>query len=367
MDGLADLTIVIPTYGRPDYVRRQVDFWTGSPARIVIADGSPSPLSFAPKSVSTNITYIHSDGDFHSRMLRLADEVSTKFVAVLGDDDFFSPDGLRACINRLGADPTLIGCVGRSIRFFFQDGRVLAEQRDPESAEFPSSVKSGLDRLYATYHPGKIGALLYGVYRTEPWSDVVRSAYSARFKTGYIYDTVIRVLLTYRGPVGVEEVAMWFCSAENPPVRDAPGMNRNVGFVEWLSSDATKDEVSDCIRLMVDDLVDLGQDEPHEIRSAVEFVVGELRNRYQKKAAIRARPGVRARRFVFAKSPRFLKRFGKRFMPTGLRRVLDWTMVPIAELVTKMAASGIRISSNDVEKIVDAVVGKAQRVANHES
>ena len=367
MDGLADLTIVIPTYGRPDYVRRQVEYWNGSHARIVIADGSPSPIRFASGPVPSNITYIHSDGDFHSRMLQLADEVSTKFVAVLGDDDFFSPDGLQACINRLGADATLVGCVGRSVRFFFQDGRVLAEQRDPDSTEFPPSVMSGLDRLYATYHPGKIGALFYGVYRTAQWVDVVKSAYSVRFGTGYIYDTVIRVLLTYRGPVGVEEVAMWFCGAENPPVRDAPGMNRNVGFVEWLSSDATRGEVSDCIRVMVDDLVALGQDEPHEIRSAVEFVVSELRNRYQKKAAIRARPTVRVRRFVVANSPQFLKRFGKRFMPTGLRRVLDWTMVPIAELVTKMEASGIQISANDVDTIINAVVGETQRVANHES
>lgn len=355
MDGLADLTIVIPTYGRPDYVRRQVDFWTGSPARIVIADGSPSPLSFAPKSVSTNITYIHSDGDFHSRMLRLADEVSTKFVAVLGDDDFFSPDGLRACINRLGADPTLIGCVGRSIRFFFKDGRVLAEQRDPESTEFPSSVKSGLDRLYATYHPGKIGALFYGVYRTAQWVDVVKSAYSVRFRTGYIYDTVIRSLLTYRGSIGMVENLTWYCSSENPPIKTAPGMDRSIGFVDWLTSVESAEEVRRCKGLIVDNLVGLGSHSRQEVQDAVNFVFDQLLRRYEAKKFARMSMSSYTKTLLIRFSPRLVKRIGKRVMPRSLRKTLDWTVVDYDTLVEKLVRLGISVSAQDSGRIVRLV------------
>lgn len=355
MDGLADLTIVIPTYGRPDYVRRQVEYWNGSHARIVIADGSPSPIRFASGPVPSNITYIHSDGDFHSRMLRLADEVSTKFVAVLGDDDFFSPDGLQACINRLGADATLVGCVGRSVRFFFQDGRVLAEQRDPDSTEFPPSVMSGLDRLYATYHPGKIGALFYGVYRTAQWVDVVKSAYSVRFGTGYIYDTVLRALLTYRGPIGMVENLTWYCSSENPPIKTAPGMDRSIGFVDWLTSVESAEEVGRCKSLIVDNLAALGSHSRQEVQDAVNFVFDQLLQRYEAKNIIRMSKSTYVKRFLIRFSPRLVKRIGKRIMPRSLRESLDWTVVDYDSLVEKLIRLGISVSRQDSGRIVRLV------------
>ena len=354
-DALERMTVVIPTYGRPDFVRRQVGFWAGSPVKLVIADGSPHELRVEGIDFPSNVTYIPTDGDFHSRMLRLSEEVSTEFVAVLGDDDFFSPDGLSSCVTRLDEEPGLVGCVGRSIRFFFQDGRVLAEQRDPDSSEFPESVKSGLERLRSTYHPGKIGALFYGVYRTQPWKDVVRSAYSVRFKTGYIYDTIIRTLLTYRGPIGIQDVLTWYCSSENPPIRSAPGMDRSVGFVDWLTSSETAPEVAHCRSLMVDDLERLGIDSRDEIERAVNFVLDELRHRYEKKALIRQRWTSRIKARLIASSPSAVKRLGKRLMPNALRKSLDWTVIEFESLIEILIHSGITVSTQDSQKIMRAV------------
>lgn len=346
---------MIPTYGRPAFLRRQIDYWADSSVRLVIVDGSPTPNLEMAKSAPKGVTYLHSTDDFSSRMLKCVDLVGTEFVAVLGDDDFFCASGLRACMARLDRDYELVGCVGRSIRFFFQDGRLLAEQRDPESSDFPESVNSGIERLLATYHPGKIGALFYGVYRSRDWKDVVRVAYSVRVATGYIYDTIIRSLLTYRGPVGVEETALWFCSSENPPVRSGPGMDRTVGFVEWLSSEKTCPEVERCIQVITEDLSRLGRHDPAEIRHAVEFVFSELRLRYERKAEGRRGATARLRRLMIAKSPRFLKRLGKRFMPSRLRTALDWTMVPIQDLVGSMVASGVRINESEIAKISESV------------
>lgn len=355
MNELSQLTIVVPTYGRPDYVRRQIEFWDGMQVRLVIADGSPQGVDLSVVPIPKNVTYIHADGDFHTRMLRLAQEVSTDFVAVLGDDDFFSPDGLRRCIGRLNTDTDLVGCVGRSIRFFFQDGRVLAEQRDPESSEFPESVKSGLDRLYATYHPGKIGAMFYGVYRSGPWKEVVETTYSQRFQTGYIYDTIIRSLMTYRGPIGVEDALTWFCSSENPPIKTAPGMNRNVGFVEWLSSQETVDEVNRCISLIVDNLESLNIDVRPDLEFAVEFVFGELRNRYQAKAARNEHWQSRLKRILIAISPQIIRKVGKRLMPDSFRKTFDWTVVDFDAVVQELQSKGVSVSSQDSQRMMNLV------------
>lgn len=355
MDALRRLTIVIPTINRPKFVKRQIQFWSGLPAKVVIIDGSAAACDYQGKELPANILYVHSAIDFQSRMLASIAHIDTEFVAVLGDDDFFSPAGLRACIARLDADSSIIGCVGRSIRFTFQDGRVLAEQRDPQSTEFPPSVVSGIERLYATYHPGKIGALLYGVYRVEPWKDVVQTTYSVSYRTAYIYDTIIRVLLTYRSAIGLAETVTWYCSAENPPIKVAPGWNRLLGGVEWLTSAESISEVNDCKKRMVDDLVSLGIDQRPEIEVAVEFVINELLRRYAEKAAIKTMWTTRIRHVVVRLSPRFIRQLGKRLLPQRFRRSFDWTFVEFDRLLGVLASGEIIADVNDAQTIVDHI------------
>ena len=55
MSVLEKLSIVIPTYDRHDFVRRQISYWSSSPVTIHIVDGSPDPLS---KKDLENLTYI---------------------------------------------------------------------------------------------------------------------------------------------------------------------------------------------------------------------------------------------------------------------------------------------------------------------
>ena len=287
--------------------------------------------------------------------LNCVHRISTEFVAVLGDDDFFSPSGLRDCITRLDAEKGLVGCVGRSVRFFYQDGRILAEQRDPDSTEFPSTVVTGIDRLMSMYHPGKIGALFYGVYRTTAWSDIVRATYSRSFATGYIYDTVIRTLVTYRGPVGIVESVVWFCSSENPPVKDAPGMDRHVGFLDWLRLHENATEVRECEALMIDDLVQCGSDSHEDVSRAVRFVLDELRRRYEIKEARHDSLAVRVRRVLMRRAPRWLKQLIKRLVPSSMGQVVDWTVVELDELTVRLGQKGITVDRNDVDKIALAV------------
>lgn len=356
MDSLSRLTIVIPTFGRPDFLRRQIAYWQDSAVRIVIADGDSTSTFKEDGLDSPSLTYLRLGGDFHGRMLRLADEVNTEFVAVLGDDDFFSQDGLRACLRRLDSDNSVIGCVGRSIRFFYQDGRILAEQRDPESKEFPREVTSGVERLFATYHPGKIGALFYGVYRSEVWKPVVKAAYSRKYSTGYIYDTIIRTLLTYRGAVGVEESVTWFCSAENPPVKSAPGMNRQVDLLEWLVDPRFRTEVEECQQFLIHELSRLNLSTTTELAVAVHFVFDELRCRYEQKARNNTRLG---RRFVaYAKRvfPRPIKRLVKTWAPKRFRAQIDWTFQDLGIVGKQLESVGISVSREDLDRIAQSVL-----------
>ena len=352
MDPFSRLTIVIPTYCRTLYLRRQLEFWKRYPVQLIIADGNSDVHEVGSLLGRAKVLHLHSDKDYQSRMLHAVSRVKSEYVAFLGDDDFFSPDGLRRCIERLDRDDSVIGCVGRSVRFFYQSEKILAEQRDPESSEFPAGMATWLQRLYAMYHPGKIGALFYGVYRSEPWKEVVSATYSSRFATGYIYDTIIRTLLTYRGPIGIEDSLTWYCSSENPPIKSAPGMERRVDLLEWLTMPEFEAERISCRTLLVRNLSAIGNDDINDIELAIDFVLAELRRRYELKAKIRVSMAARARRTVLRFAPRWIKRLGKRIMPRALGRQLDWNVREISQLATQLRSRGIDVNDQDLEQIL---------------
>ncbi len=78
MDGLEKLTIVIPTYGRHDFVRRQIGYWSSSPVTVHIMDGSQDPIeSKILEKLSPNIKYRHSNDDFFSRMRAATELINT--------------------------------------------------------------------------------------------------------------------------------------------------------------------------------------------------------------------------------------------------------------------------------------------------
>ena len=328
-----------------------MEFWKDLPVQVVIADGGTDEFELGQVTGEASFKYLNSHESFYSRMLDVVSHVNTEYVAVLGDDDFFSPDGLRRCIKRLDRDTSIVGCVGRSVRFFYQAGRILAEQRDPESSEFPTGVVTGLQRLHAMYHPGKIGALFYGVYRSEPWKDVVSATYSSRFATGYIYDTIIRTLLTYRGPIGIEDSLTWYCSSENPPIKSAPGMERRVDLLEWLTMPEFEVERISCRTLLSENLSAIRNDDRSDIEPAIDFVLAELRRRYELKAQIRTSMSARARRVTVRFAPRWLKKLGKRIMPRALGRQLDWNVRDISQLAIQLRSGGIDVNDQDLEQI----------------
>ena len=66
--GLSDLTVVIPTYRRGEFVWRQFAYWGESDASVVILDGSPEPLDIPGELRSENIRYIHSGTPFTERL-----------------------------------------------------------------------------------------------------------------------------------------------------------------------------------------------------------------------------------------------------------------------------------------------------------
>ena len=78
ISGLSRLTVVIPTISRPEFVKRQIVFWSQFDAQVRILDGSIVPLDVAQiGSLPTNIQYLHQPQRFNERLSNAWKHVDT--------------------------------------------------------------------------------------------------------------------------------------------------------------------------------------------------------------------------------------------------------------------------------------------------
>ena len=342
---LDDLTIVIPSFGRQEFLARQIAYWRGSRAHILILDGTQNPMSLHDCPV--NVDYRHTPIDFFQRMNLAADLITTKYVALLGDDDLYLPSGLNDCIDWLEQNPADIGAVGRALYFFFQDGRVFVAEKNADSSNFPPTVNTGLDRLKNYYFPGKIGAIAYGVYRTDKWKEAVRATYAVRYSCGYVYDTYLRTTLTYSGNVSVCDSITWMCSGENPPIQDSSSFNRKLDLINWLTESTWSNERVAFQSSLVDALVAIGPDERSELDAAVGEIIRILTDRYTVKLQARRSLLARSRSAVIRNSPRKVRQIAKFLLPESLKASFGWEGSDIRTVISGLSARGI--ASDDAE------------------
>ena len=101
---LAKLTLVMPSYERQSFVIRSMKYWSNKNVKLVVLDGSKRPIksSFLKTlNLNKNIYYKHSKSSFVKRLQKSTSLVKTKYVALIGDDEFYVPSALSKCIDEL--------------------------------------------------------------------------------------------------------------------------------------------------------------------------------------------------------------------------------------------------------------------------
>ena len=356
MDGLEKLSIVIPTYGRHDFVRRQIGYWSNSPVTVHIMDGSPDPIeSEFLENLAPNIKYRHSNDDFFTRMRAATELINTPYVALLGDDDLFVKSGLRRCVEHLDNKVEVFGVVGRSMYFFHQRGVVFGEPKHSEATNYERDIQGGIARLHNLYHPGKIGAVAYGVFRSDQWKPVIRATYAKKYSSGYVYDTFLRTLLTYTGEIEVVEAATWLCSGENPPIKNQSSFNRSVDLIEWLDDPKFKDEVIDFKGRLVSEALDIKPEEEVVMVGAIDYVVGTLKERYREKANRRVSFREKLPRMIKAVAPASVKQAAKSILPRSITRKLDWQGIQFLDCLTLMEQRGVYVDRKEMSTITEMI------------
>ncbi len=128
-DNNADLTIVIPTYNRPNYLKRHLKFLSllENPHKILVLDGSSPDIQLINAKnmqVYPEITLLQFDSKLHQglRFFEGIKKVTTPYLAFSADDDLLVPKGVSEALNYLKTHPEyscalgLVTCLFKSPR-----------------------------------------------------------------------------------------------------------------------------------------------------------------------------------------------------------------------------------------------------------
>jgi glycosyltransferase domain-containing protein len=192
---LRELTIVIPTYNRPLELERSIEYWRDLPVTVHILDGSEKPCFEVGALPDVPNIYYHyfrpNDNEtlsfgYLSRLRFAARLPTTRFSAMIGEDDFFTLSGLCESLKVLSGSETVCSVTGVSVGYEnlgtgTKWGLRQVERRDTNRFE-SNSVK---DRL-KPQQSGQAPIVYYGIFKTQTWKKVFTISFGYDFKTNLL-------------------------------------------------------------------------------------------------------------------------------------------------------------------------------------
>lgn len=181
-----DLTIVVPTLGRPELLVRLIRYYDslGFKGKIVIGDGSTladyerANQALRPYADRVHIQHLHLPGSSVSDAVHMANaHIDTKYACLVGDDDFIVPKTAEACIRFLEAHADYVAAHGLGVLIGGPDGK----SNVVEHAHFyPQTIReeaSAIERLSA--HLNNYSVSLFSVHKIDTWRRMFSAATDA--------------------------------------------------------------------------------------------------------------------------------------------------------------------------------------------
>lgn len=349
-DNLKRLTVVIPSYGRREFLKRQISYWNGSLVQVLILDGSD--VSGYDLQFPQNFRYVHSREGFLQRLLSATEMVDTEFVALLPDDEFFLESGLVDAIDHMDSNDQAIGCVGRCLYFFVDQGRFLLSHAYRDWRPFPPAPISLDDRLDLDLPPNKTHMAMYGIYRRNHWITMIRGAYSVPFSSGYVYERLLNFQRSVLGRTEIIDSLLWMRSKENPPVTNSEfPRTRGRDFVSWATSAEFAAEVSRYREIAQSILIRAGLDNIETGRYVNRFVDGGVARQRSKDE--RSRRSVRQKigRKLLEWSPKRFRLLCKRYVPAQFLKFVGWEGHELPTMVRMLRSLGTRFDEVELRTI----------------
>lgn len=349
---LERLTIIVPTVSRPDFVLRQFEYWRGLGPRVFILDGAPTPISIPKELLSDNVQYVHSGKRFNERLATASRYVETEFCALLPDDEFYLPSGLRSAITHLDKNPRVIGCVGRCLYFFVDQGRFLVRDAYRDWVPFPAGAEPVERRLDADLPPTKTHKAQFAVLRSSAWQKMFETSYRTYYSCGYTYERFLNLQRTVLGRTDIIESLLWMRSMENPPISNE-SVPRIAGrdFVSWATNPEFSSEFAD-FRFAALQIIK-GSGIPEEQARSFEerFSLGGVERQRAKQQKSEGKISTKIRALVLSFSPKWASALAKRRLPNALLEFTGWQGHELHDMYQRLRDCGTDFQADELERI----------------
>ena len=250
---LNDLTIIIFSYNRHEWLKRIINYWSKHSIQILILDGSDKKLE-DKYLVSKNIKYIHNQRGLYKRLLSSLDYINTKFVILGSDDEFYLPSALFSCVKFLSKNIDYTSCQGLAIGFGRRKyGKEVygfqqyAEFRDLCFYLDQGNVLQRLRRHFTNYTM----AHTWSVIRFEKWKIICEYIFNKEYNFCGVWELQLEFLAMVSGKTKVIPELMWLRNNEVTPVRGtSPSMSNDILFKDWWESKYFEREKKDFLLRM---------------------------------------------------------------------------------------------------------------------
>ncbi len=219
MIDLSNLTIIIPSYNRQDYVIRSIEYWSNFNAIVHIFDGSKDKINHELLGNCSNVTYHHLPISYAERLGYSINFVQTKYAVLLGDDEFFIPSSLIKCMDilELGEFSSIMG---KTITFEYYKDKIFSRNWESpflaDSNNYIIEENDSFDRMM-NHMNNYLCSTIYAVTKSEVW---IKCIECASIKTPFA-DTIefgFELANAYLGKSKIINTLMWLRSYENEEI-----------------------------------------------------------------------------------------------------------------------------------------------------
>lgn len=232
---LHELSVVIPTFNRHEFVLRQLRYWSNTGAEVIIVDGSKEPLAqhALNKFGFSNLIYLHAQDTFNERLKLAAKKITRTYAVHCSDDDFLLFSGIISCIKRLKSNKKLIACSGQTIKINPYRTRSLidygAGYRTLNYEIRSKSVAKRLKMALSNYKPVTFYAVMPKDIFTETWGNIQDNEFAMVQEFEQIITTYIC------GDVATVKDLTRLWSVEVFSVSD-PSQDRQIKIEDWWTN-----------------------------------------------------------------------------------------------------------------------------------
>lgn len=250
---LSQLTVVVPSYERQEFLLRQIVYWRGTEVNLVIVDGSVQSLEGFISSHTLekrNFTYIHSQTPFAERLKFAAAKIDTKYTVLLGDDEFFLKTGLISVLDQLEGNPDIEACIGQTRNFHLRNNNITYRDEGYPHGDYQVRQDEVDERLNAAMREYR-AATCYAVIRSETW---VKSYGNIKnWGSPYTAEMQQAFHVYIAGKLTTSEKMYWLRSSENSPI-NTKNFDRTFSFESWWNTSKFSAEKEVFVNLLASEI-----------------------------------------------------------------------------------------------------------------